>query len=164
MVAQNFHSPQMLRSGQASLTATRSRLDKAVVFHFAGHAIASARQTGLLLSDAALTYESMKRVDLSRMRLAVLSGCDTLGDIDNGNYDPDSLVRLFVSAGVPHFVASRWSVDSQATRGLMNVFYAELLQGKTVTAALYQSRTWLRAQSGRQHPYYWAAFTQFGIN
>lgn len=162
-VARDFRSPIVLLGKEASLTATRKRLSNAVVFHFAGHAIASARESGLLLSDAALTYETLRGVSLNRMQLAVLSGCDTLGGLENGTYDPDSLVRLFVSAGVPHFVASRWMVDSVATSKFMQVFYAALTRGKSVSAALADSRTELRT-GGDTHPYYWAAFTQFGVN
>jgi CHAT domain-containing protein len=163
-VAGNFHSPEILRGSEASLNALRSRLGKAAVFHFAGHAVASVRQSGLLLSDTVLTYDSLRKLDLSRMQMAVLSGCDTMGVLEDGNYDPDSLVRLLAYAGVPHFVASRWSVDSEATRDFMNMFYAELVQGKTVSSALSQSRAWLRTQNGRKHPYYWAAFTHFGVD
>jgi CHAT domain-containing protein len=164
MVQRKFRSAQFLLERDATLEAIRARLASAAVFHFAGHAIASARQTGLLLSDGPLSYESLSGIDLSRMQLAVLSGCDTVGDIEGADYNPDSLIRLFVSAGVPRVVASRWNVDSAATKRFMELFYQDLLGGKSVAEALSSAEAGLRAKKETAHPYYWAAFTEFGNN
>jgi CHAT domain-containing protein len=144
------------------VSATLSHLRGASVFHFAGHALSSSSRTGLLLSDGLLTASSLGQQDLARMRLAVLSACDTQTGSAGGVGDPDSLVRAFLRAGVSHVVASRWSVDSTATRLFMDSFYRALLKGTTVAESIQQAQSTLRSHPDMAHPYYWAAFATFG--
>ena len=76
---------------------------------------------------------------MSQLKLAVLSACDT-AVADGGLNDPGSLVRLFLRAGVPQVIASKWSVDSAASSELMENLYARLLDGDSVELALAQRR------------------------
>ena len=124
--------------------------------------MSSPQQSGLLLSDAWLSASSVKGVSLSRMQLAVFSACDTQDGNAGGTASADSLVRFFLRAGVAHVVASRWNVDSSATRQFMELFYAALLDGSTVAESMRQAQTQLRSRPGMAHPYYWSAFTAFG--
>jgi len=163
MVAHEFRSTQLLSEQDATAAAVVSRLPGAMVFHFAGHAFNSQRQSGLLLSDALLTAPSLQKVALSRLRLAVFSACDTQGGSTGTAYDADSLVRVFLSAGVPDVVASRWSVDSVATRRFMDLFYRALLKGNIPAEAIHQAQSGLRSLPGTVHPYYWSAFSAFGL-
>jgi CHAT domain-containing protein len=163
-VAHRFNSAKLLQDDGATLDAVRFRLARAEVFHFAGHAIASARQTGLLLSDGTLDYASLSHVDLSRMQLAVLSACDTIGDRGGAESNPESLVRLFEDAGVPRVVASRWAVDSASTKTFMEQFYSALMQEGDDSLALGKAEAKLRAKQETSHPYHWAAFTEFAHN
>ena len=164
IVERRFHNAKFLQDKDATIAAVRTQLASANIFHFAGHGIASPGQTGLLLADGTLTYASIQGADLSQMQLAVLSGCDTIGDLDGTEYNPDSLVRLFASAGVPRVVASRWNVDSAATKEFMELFYQHLLGGEIAIEALRNAREKLRTYEATKHPYYWAAFTEFGTN
>jgi CHAT domain-containing protein len=91
----------------------------------------------------------------------VLSACDT-AVADGGLNDPGSLVRLFLRAGVPQVIASKWSVDSAASSELMENLYARLLDGYSVEVALAQAERVLRSRKETSHPYYWAAFSEFG--
>jgi CHAT domain-containing protein len=68
-----------------------------------------------------------------------------------------------LEAGVPDVVASRWNVDSEATRQLMNFFYRQLLAGHDVSSSLRAAQKELAAKPGMAHPYYWAAFGVQGI-
>jgi CHAT domain-containing protein len=62
-------------------------------------------------------------------------------------------------------VASRWNVDSTATAKFMTIFYHALgAQGNDVAAALRSSMASMASDPQRSHPYYWAAFGQFGGN
>jgi CHAT domain-containing protein/tetratricopeptide (TPR) repeat protein len=164
MVARNFRSPRLVLDAGATLKAVRPLLARSAVFHFAGHAIASERRSGLLFPDGTLSSDALNQSDLQGMQLAVLSACETIGRTDGVDYDPASLVRVFASAGVPHFVASWWHVDSSATQEFMGLFYSKLLAGETVSGALQQAKTTLRQRPGMDHPYYWSGFTEFGIN
>jgi CHAT domain-containing protein len=163
MVKNKFRSTQLLSGKDAALAKIRSQLSNAAIFHFAGHAVASESQTGLLLSDGALNYESLSDIDLSQMQLAVLSACNTTGDVDDADYNPDSLVHLFISAGVPRIVVSRWNVDSAATKRFMQLFYGALLNGEAAAHALRSAELGLRNQPHMPHPYYWSAFTTFSF-
>ena len=162
LVARQFRSAELLSRQEASAAAVLSRLPSSAVFHFAGHAFNSSQKSGLLLSDSVLNAASLQRVSLSRMRLAVFSACETQVGSGGGAYDADSLVRVFLRAGVPSVVASRWNVDSVATRQFMNVFYQALLNGATVPNSLREAESVVRRIPGTEHPYFWAAFSGFG--
>jgi CHAT domain-containing protein len=161
-VAHGFVGAQLLKGDQATAKAISSALSNSQLFHFAGHALASAGHSGLLLSDSFLSAEELRKIPVSRLQLAVLSACDTQDDSTGEGGDGDGLVRVFLAAGVPNVVASRWSVDSSATRQFMELFYQNLLAGRTVADAIRQAQISLRARNGMSHPFYWAAFSAFG--
>ena len=163
-VAHNFSSVQLLSAREATARAVVSRLPYVTVFHFAGHALSSQRRSGLLVSDSLLSAESLQRTSFGKMQLAVLSGCDTEGGSASGAYDYESLVRVFLRAGVPNVVASRWDVDSLATQQFMSLFYRALLHGNTAAESIRQAQSDLRSRPGMNHPYYWSAFHAFGTN
>jgi CHAT domain-containing protein/cytochrome c-type biogenesis protein CcmH/NrfG len=162
MVAHDFKNVHLLMEREATIDAVLRHLPDASIFHFAGHAIRSSQQSGLLLSDSLLSTRLIEKTSISRLQLAVLSACDTQDGSAGDVTDDDSLVRTFLSAGVPHIVASRWNVDSFVTRQFMQLFYRALLNGNTVADSIYQAQSGLRSRPGMSHPYYWSAFTAFG--
>ncbi|MGC2695235.1 MAG: CHAT domain-containing protein, partial [Candidatus Angelobacter sp.] len=164
MVGGKFHFAKLLQDRGATMAALEPELARVEIFHFAGHALALPGKTGLLLSDALFGPEELKGVDLKHLQLAVLSACDTAGEIEGAEFNPDSLVFPFAFAGVPRVVVSRWNVDSAATSQFVDLFYQNLLEGKTTADALRNAEAGLRAKVDTQHPYYWAAFTEFGVN
>jgi CHAT domain-containing protein len=161
-VAQVFPNTELLEGRDATVEGILSRLPGAVVFHFAGHAITSPQQSGLLLFDGVLNASSLGRTPLRHLQLAVLSACNTESVEQASIVTPDNLVRGFLLAGVPHVVASTWNVDSVAARQFMNFFYRALLAGDTVPEAIRQAKIALRTVPGMAHPYYWSAFIAFG--
>jgi CHAT domain-containing protein len=163
MVARRFHSAKLLSGDQATVESMLFQLNRAAVFHFAGHATASVQRSGLLLWDGLLGAESLKTVHLPKTNLVVLSACDTEDGSGEGVYDTQSLVRIFMHAGVPHIVASRWNVDSTSTREFMDLFYAALLAGGSVSESTRQAEMAVRSRHGFAHPYYWSAFSSFGL-
>jgi CHAT domain-containing protein/tetratricopeptide (TPR) repeat protein len=162
MVVRDFREARLLVGNEASAANVLSELPSAVVFHFAGHAVSSPEQSGLMLSDALLNPESLGKVSLSRMRLAVFSACDTQDGSASGVTSADSLVRAFLRAGTSQVIASRWNVDSGVTREFMVLFYRALLGGNTVVQSIHAAQLGLRSRMGMGHPYYWSAFTAFG--
>src|SRR5262249_49668215 len=82
---------------------------------------------GVLADDGGiLTAETIARLPLGGLGLAVLSACDTgLGDVAAGE-GVFGLQRPFHLGGTHNVVASLWKVDDQATAALMAVFYARL--------------------------------------
>ncbi|MFK7772197.1 MAG: CHAT domain-containing protein [Saprospiraceae bacterium] len=100
----------------------------------------------------------------SQSRLAALSACNTgTGQLVKGE-GVMSLSRGFIHAGCPSVVMSLWSVDDGSTSKIMENFYQNLRNGKTKDLALRQAKLDYLGSSKKsfQHPYYWAAFVQFG--
>jgi CHAT domain-containing protein len=162
------HSPgsaRVLRGKEASADALRKLLPEASSFHFAGHAVSYAIGGELLVhgenNDVPLASGEVARLDLSRLRLAVLSGCST-GASEDPARDPYGLVHSFLFAGTAQVVASSWDVDSEATEEYMERFYSLLDSGHAIVEAARSARMVFKTNTEWSHPYYWAAFQVFG--
>jgi CHAT domain-containing protein len=171
-VASQFRHARLLSGAKVTSLAIRQELSRSEVFHFAGHAVSSAKQSGLVLASVAepdgsadeptlLSTSDLEKASLQRMQLVVLSACAT-AETEKGFTGPDTFVRIFLRAGVPHVVGSRWPVDSHSTEQMMAEFYSRLIRGLPVAQALQQSAEQLRRRPATAHPYYWAAFGSYG--
>ena len=166
-ISLKFARSHLLTGSEASMTNVLQWLPQAEVFHFAGHTLAQGREPGLLLASgetnnvALLGQEQLRPQQMKKLKLAVLSACDT-AVADGGLNDPGSLVRLFLRAGVPQVIASKWPVDSAASSQLMGDLYARLIDGDPVELALAKVERAMRSKPETSHPYYWAAFSEFG--
>jgi CHAT domain-containing protein len=170
-----FRHSQLLLGNQATIAAVKRDLPAARVFHFAGHAITSSTRSGLLFgalrtttneegnSPGFLDALQLARFPLKKVDLVVLSACTT-GGPDAGPASPHGLIRAFQRAGVPHVIASEWDVDSHSTRALMEEFYKQLVTGRRPAEALKLASKAVRQRPETAHPYYWAAFTAFGLS
>jgi CHAT domain-containing protein len=166
-VSMMFAHPHLLTARQATITNVLHWLPQAEVFHFAGHSLSQGSEPGLLLTSTGtdktvlLGRSQLRPRCMEKLKLAILSACDT-GVSNGGLGDPGSLVRLFLQAGVPQVIASKWSVDSSTTSELMDNLYARLLAGDSVNRALANAERSMRSNTATSHPYYWAAFSEFG--
>jgi CHAT domain-containing protein len=115
----------------------------------------------MLETSRSFDADSLRRVDLHNLQLAVFSTCSTKQDSDR-----TSGMGVFAEAlersGVPHVVASRWAVDSVETRRSMEIFYQALLSGHTVSSSIQSTAQVMLSNSQTQHPYFWAAFAAYG--
>jgi len=150
---------------EATLAEVRDRLPTAEVFHFAGHGYGGEGGSLILRGDggapALLRAAEIQGLNLSRCRLAVLSGCATGAGERNGPGDPQSLVRAFLRAGARQVVASLWNLDSSATERFIDRFYPALFANATVAESLRRAAAAVRANPEYQHPYYWAGLQVF---
>lgn len=156
---------ELLVGQQATLAEVRDRLPPAEIFHFSGHGY-GGEGGGLILrgmagAPALLSASEIQGVDLSRCRLAVLSGCATGAGERNGPGDPQSLVRAFLRAGAREVVASPWNLDSASTHLLIEKFYTALFSGATAAESLRMAGAAVRSNGAYQHPYYWAGLQVF---
>jgi len=166
-VASGFHSARVLLGGEATLSAVRSELPAAAVFHFAGHSLATSGKMGLMLEGATGKATSPRLMDaavvrqlhLQNLQLAVLSACSTASG--GGSSGFDSVTNALLRAGVPHVVASRWVVDS-APQNFVKDFYQNALSGQTVSEAIRVTSRKMLADPRTSHPYYWSAFAAYG--
>jgi CHAT domain-containing protein len=166
-ISLKFSRSHLLTGSEATMTNVLQWLPQAEVFHFAGHTLSQGRAPGLLLASgetdhaALLGEEQLRPQQMTKLKLAVLSACDT-AVADGGLNDPGSLVRLFLRAGVPQVIASKWPVDSAASSALMENLYGQMLDGDSVELALAHVERDMRSRRETAHPYYWAAFSEFG--
>ena len=166
-ISQRFHRHSLLSGREATMGNVLRGLPGAEIFHFAGHALSRGREPGLLLASRGkepivlLGRAQLRPTTMPRLKLAVLSACDT-ATTEAGPNDPANLVLLFLEAGVPQVIASKWPVDSAASSAMMEDFYARLLRGESVDVALAFVERKMRTKTETSHPYYWAAFSEFG--
>ncbi len=168
-VASRFHSARVLKGGEATLSAIRSELPAAAVFHFAGHSLTTPGRTGLMLEGGdgqpntprLMDADAVRTIRLQSLQLAVLSACSTASGSD-GTSGFDSVTDALLRAGVPHVVASRWAVDSAATRGFVQDFYRNALSGQTISDAIRLTSLKMLANRDTSHPYYWSALAAYG--
>ena len=168
-VASGFHPARVLKGGEATLSAIRSELPGAAVFHFAGHSLATSERTGLLLEGGdgranaprLMDATAVQQLHLQGLQLAVLSACSTASG-SGGSSGFNSVTDALLRAGVPHVVASRWAVDSAETRGFVQDFYHNALSGQTISDAIRLTSRKMLSNSRTAHPYYWSAFAAYG--
>jgi len=167
-VASSFRSPQVLKGSEATLGAVTQALPAAMIFHFAGHAIAGSNDAGLMLenrdastSASLLDAAALRKLDLQNLQLAVLAACSSDSG-EGGSRGFDSMAEALQTFGVPHVVASRWAVDSVEANAFSGSFYHLLLSGQSVSDASRLASQKMLLNPRTAHPYYWASFAAYG--
>lgn len=167
-IAQVLPQTQLLTGKQADESHLLEWLARSNIFHFAGHSAYEHGRFNLLLAPDARTGQSLMdfggvfRTSLQNMQLVVLSACSSRGASGESFHDPENVVRLTLQAGVPQMIASHWDIDSTTTADLMEEFYRRFAFNKDVSGSLAYAMEKIRSR--HPHPYYWAAFSQFGRN
>ncbi|MBG1240501.1 CHAT domain-containing protein [Nostoc sp. NZL] len=173
-----------------SLEAMKPRMNEFNIVHLATHAafVPGQPEDSFILfgNGDRPTLRDIESWTLNNVDLVVLSACETGigGKFGNGE-EILGLGYQFQSRGARAAIASLWSVNDGGTQALMNVFYAQLIQGNlSKTEALRQAQialiTGRQDAAGKQrnsieiealpsnvsdklsHPYYWAAFILIG--
>ncbi len=128
-------------------------------------------RTGIMLSDAnlawcgnqtsndkedeLLTAYEISNMDLSNTQVVVLSACQSgVGDLQ-GSEGVYGLQRAFKMAGVKNVLCTLWSVDATVAQSFVDIFYKEILSGKTAHEAFVIAQNNLRKTST---PNLWGAF------
>lgn len=114
-------------------------------------------------SDGLLYLDEVYNLNLPKLRLVVLSACETgLGRYYRGE-GVVSLIHPFLAARVSTVVASLWPVESRATSELMLEFHKQRTSPrKQAGAALRLAQLKMIASADSAHPYYWASFIVVG--
>ncbi len=117
--------------------------------------------------DGLLTASEISKLDLHKIKMLVLSACET----GRGNYGTDDMIwgvqRGFKEAGVKSILMSLRQVDDEATKILMVEFYKNLMSGKTKLQSLKDAQKYLRQVDKGKYddPKYWASFIMLdGLN
>ena len=170
-IASYYQNAKILTGKDAIKDTTEKNLTTAEIVHFAGHYVVDEHSplfSSLILAgnskeDASLTNYELMNTKPSRLRLIVLSACETQIE---GYYNGEGMIgasRTFLAIGVPLVVASQWSVDSAATAELMSDFHRRRkTENLSTVEALRQSQIAMLKNEKYRQPYYWAAFITLG--
>jgi hypothetical protein len=148
----------------ATAGAVRAALMSHTSAHFACHAVSDPDDPSaghLLLHDGPLSVLDVSALDLSGVRLAVLSACETsLGTRripDEGLH----LVSAFQLAGYPQVVGTLWQVNDRVARLVAVDLHDGISAGEDVAAALHHAVRRCRERFPRT-PSLWAAYLHSG--
>lgn len=178
-IAGFYESPYPLVGAIATKRRVMSQMEQTDVIHLATHAVLDEWhpfQSKLLLSDepvasrqssdGVLQASDIYGLDLHRVRLVVLSACQTGVEAYAGGEGMLGLSRPFIAKGIPLVVGSLWPVDSAPTADLMISFHRHRTSGKRMptSEALRLAQIEMLSDAGsRNHlPYYWAPFVAMG--
>jgi CHAT domain-containing protein len=177
-IAAFYQSAEVLLDGNAKKSSVRRAIERSDVAHFAAHYIPDERSPMLSVlplagegksaakgNDGVLQTFEFYNMNLSRLRLVVLSGCQTGIERYYNGEGAIGLARAFQMAGIPLVVASLWPVESYPTKELMISFHKHRKTGGLSTAqALRQAQIDLLKSGSTElrNPYNWAAYTVIG--
>jgi CHAT domain-containing protein/Flp pilus assembly protein TadD len=173
-----YEAKLVVLNGKAREAYIRQEIEKSDVVDFAMHYVADERTPMLSLlplaaekapaskaQDGMLYAHELYRMNLSRLRLAILSGCQTGIETFYKGEGAISLARAFQAAGVPLVVASLWGVEDRRAKELMVTFHRYRKQrGLTTAQALRQAQLdqITSADPQARSPYHWAAYIVIG--
>ena len=149
--ARGLEDHTVLLRHDATLAALQRHLPRTELLHFAGHgrfdALRPLRSSLFLADRERLTLRHIldRELDLSQLRLVVLSACETgLAEYEYRADEALGFSAALLQAGVPSVVGSLWQVDDAAATLLMTRFHAALSTGSSAATALRDARIWLR--------------------
>jgi len=152
---------------RATVAAFNAEAPNYEIIHLATHACLNEEEAALnkifFSNEDYLTQGELSNLELNSS-LTVLSACNTgSGQLLKGE-GVMSLARCFLLAGSKSILTSFWSVDDCATSTIMESYYKNLKEGQTKNHAIALAKlAYLeQADQNNSHPYYWAAFVQFG--
>ncbi len=169
-VSAMYGGSRTLAGSGATRTNVLHALAGATIVHVAGHAVQDdnrAERSALVLAMSTggdsedLTAEDISALDLTRVRLVVLSACETTRSNDEQHSGAFvTLSTAFLAAGANAVVGSLWEVDDARTVAVMTAFHAEYKQSGSASAALRHAQLeqlHSKAETDRL-PSAWAAF------
>lgn len=97
--------------------------------------------------DCMLTASEIKQLDLSKLQLVVLSGCETGRGLIGFGEGIFGLQRAFKMAGAKYILVSLYEVDVLKSREFMVAFYSNLLsKNKTIEEAYNETQKEIRSK------------------
>jgi CHAT domain-containing protein len=168
-----YPGAQMLGGTDADAEAIVASLRRGGVAHFAGHAVfddARPEQSFLVAAtrrgetSARIAAAEIEQMDLRRLRLVVLSACQTARAQAGRSGGFAGLAGAFLAAGAGGVVGSLWRVDDESTRTLMERFHAAYRGSGHAAGALRQAQLQMLSSMdpALRSPAAWAGFRYAG--
>lgn len=160
-----------LRGAAATVDSLLARAPHVGIIHYAGHAVfddSRPERSYLVMAGPGergwLRADAVGALDLSRVRLVVLSACRTLRAREGRSGGFAGLSGAFLSARAGGVVGSLWQVSDSLTQPLMVSFHREYAHSRDAAAALREAQ--LRMLRSREpllrSPAAWAGFRYVG--
>lgn len=172
-IARLHRNGRVLDGPRADAAAIRDLFHAGGIAHFAGHAVfddARPERSFLVAAPGQgqapdhITAAEVERMDLRKLRLVVLSACQTARTQGGRSGGFAGLAGAFLAAGAGGVVGSLWRVDDHATRTLMEHFHAFYRQSGDAAQALRQAqlRMLQSTDPALRSPAAWAGFRYAG--
>jgi len=107
-------------------------------------------------------HEILSSLDLTGVKLVVLSACRSAAGVLSGGDEIVGLTRALHYAGTPNVISTLWNINDTASAGLMAEFYGQLIGGASAAAALRHAQLSVLDSPLFHDPKYWAAFMLSG--
>jgi hypothetical protein len=153
-----------LAGAQATVDAVRAALASHSSVHFACHAASDPDNPSaghLLLHDGPLSVLDVSALDLSGVRLAVLSACETSLGTHRIPDESLHLMSAFQLAGYPQVVGTLWQVNDHVARLVAVDLHQWIAGGEDVAMALHHAVRRCRERFPKT-PTLWAAHLYSG--
>lgn len=162
-----------LEGEAATRAAIRSAISSNDMLHFAGHAVFDdqrpERSYLLVAPDfpggrTTITADEISRMNLSNLRLAILSSCQTSRGGASRASGFSGIAGAFLAAGAPAVIASVLDVEDASSAELFTAFYRSYTAHGDATEALRSAQITLlhSPASALNHPAAWAGFRLVG--
>ncbi len=152
-----FPNSSAIEGPQAEINQIQSALARSDMMLYTGHGKEYGTGAALVLKDEPgelLLHAGNLPRSMPHLKLAVLAACGTGTSDENGLLDTSNLVHPLLAAGVPQVISSRWNLEAESTRQLVEAFYTNLSHRQTPALALQNAEKELLAKNN--HPYFWA--------
>jgi CHAT domain-containing protein len=165
---------RMLEHSAATPRGFLAEASQSTIVHFAGHAIANARDPELSClvlepgdgedRSGVLFADRIAATPWRRTRLVVLGGCGTASGANVRGEGVLSLARPFLAGGVPAVVGTVQSVADAASRSLLTRLHRALVAGLDGSSALRDAQiSMIRdSEASNRPPSNWAPFVLIG--
>ena len=156
-ILRHFLNITAIEGPKAEINQIQMALTRSDILNYIGHGKEYGTGAALVLKsepDELLLDADNLPQSMPRLKLAVLAACGTGVSDENGLLDTSNLVRPLLEAGVPQVIASRWNLEAESTRELVEAFYRNVSHGDAPALALQNAEKAILAKNN--HPYFWA--------
>lgn len=173
-IAREYPKTEVLSGAEAARPGLAAALRGAAVLHYAGHAVFDddrPLESHLVLAPTTgegtghMTAAEIEQLDLTGLRLVVLSACWTARGHGGRSGGFAGLTGALIGAGAGGVVGSLWRVDDDLTRVVMVEFHRAYRRSGDAAGALRAAQLHVLQSTdpARRLPAVWAAFRYVGV-